>query len=305
MYSYFNECLPRDQVVDQYAAALQESSQAYALLKIKHPTLEGIVSTATWSSMMMNEAGITLGDCIKKMGNRTLRSLVCSWLTHYPVRAYLDETVNEDDLVERDYTLTVSGTKYLAMNLAIAHYNGIFLFTLGVHKDLCKNELTLNGKGGKTLTVSNLYGNEPENVAYIEQLITESENSSLSISEKIDQLLDGRVIRTNAYMQSFSKLGTSNQQAILDRLKEAKGKGLLDFKVDNDIFRHTSGYDKKEKYYGAVYELRVREPKEIRIYFQFVDNMYYILSMGWKGTDQNADIRQAFERIKQLRQIKI
>ena len=303
MYSYFNECLPRNQVVDQYAAALQESSKAYASLKTRHPSLEGIVSTVTWSRIMMNEAGITLGDCIMKMGNRTLRNLVCSWLTHYPVRAYLDETFNEDELIEQDYKLTVSGTHYPAMNLAIAHFNGIFLFTLGVHNDLCKNELTLNGTEGKTLTVSNLYGNEQDNIAYIERLITESELSSLSISEQIDQLLGGRVKRTNAYMQSFSKLGTANQQAVLDRLKEAKEKGLLDFKVDDDIFRHTSGYDKKEKYYGAVCELRVREPKEIRIYFQFVDNVYYVLSMGWKGTDQNADIRQAFERIRQLRQI--
>ena len=68
------------------------------------------------------------------------------------------------------------------MNLAIAHYNGIFLFTLGVHADLRKNELILDGAGGKTITVSNLYGNEQSNTAYIEQLIIESENSSLSIS---------------------------------------------------------------------------------------------------------------------------
>lgn len=303
MYSYFNECIPRNKVVDQYAAALQETSKAYALLKGGHPSLEGIVSTATWSRIMMNDAGITLGDCIMKMGSRTLRNLVCSWLTHYPVRAYLDETIHEDELIEQDYTLTVSETNYPAMNLAIARYNGIFLFTLGVHPDIRKNELILEGAGDKTVTVSSLYGNEQSNTAYIEQLIIESENSSLSIVEQIDQLLDGRVKRTKAYMQSFSKLGIANQQAILERLKEAKEKGLLDFKVDNDIFRRTSGYDKKEKYYGAVYELRVREPKEIRIYFQFVDNEYHVLSMGWKGTDQNADIGQAFERIRQLRQV--
>lgn len=78
---------------------------------------------------------------------------------------------------------------------------------------------------------------------------------------------------------------------------------LLDFKVDNDIIRHTSGYDKKEKAYGVIYELRIREPKEICIYFQYIDEVYYVLSMGWKGTDQNADIGQAFERIKQIRKI--
>lgn len=303
MYSYFNDCIPRDKVVDQYAAALQESSMAYALLKDRHPSLEGIVSSDIWSSMMMSEAGITLGDCIMKIRNHSLRKLVCSWLTHYPVRAYLDETINEDDLIAQDYTLTVSGTNYPAMNLAIAYYNEIFLFTLGVHSDLRKNELTLNGAGGKVITVSSLYGNEQSNISYIEQLIAESEDSSLNISERIDKLLAGRVRRTNTYVQSFRKLGIANQQAIFDRLREAKEKGLLDFKVDNDIFRKTSGYDKKEKFYGAVFELRVREPKEIRIYFQFVDNVYYVLSMGWKGTDQNADIGQAFERIRQLRQI--
>lgn len=303
MYSYFNECLPRYQVVDQYAAALKDSILAYASLKDRHSSLCGIVTTINWNSLMISDASITLGDCIAKMGNRTLRNLICSWLTNYPVRAYLDETINEEDLVEQNYMLTVAGTSYTAMNLAIAHNNGIFLFTLGVHPDLRKNELTLNGEGGKTLTVCNLYGNEPANVAFIEQLITDSENATLSISERIDRLFGGRVKRTRAYMQAFGKLGVASQRAILDRLFEAKAHELLDFRVDNDIFRHTSGYDKKEKFYAPVFELRVREPKEIRIYFQYVDNVYYVLSMGWKGTDQNADIGQAFERIRQIREI--
>lgn len=303
MYSYFNECLPRDQVVEQYASALQSTTQAYASLKSKHPGLEGIVSTVDWNTMIMNDAGISLRDCIEKIGSRALRNLISSWLTHYPVREYLDETINEDELVEQNYTLSVAGKEYEATNLAIAYNNGIFLFTLGVHADLRKNELTLKGSVEKTITVCNLYGNEQTNVSFVEQFVTEAENSSLSISEQIDRLLGGRVKRTSAYQQSFRKLGAANQQAILDRLKEAEEQKLLGFRVDNDIFRHTSGYDKKEKFYGPVYELRVREPKEIRIYFQYVESVYYVLSMGWKGTDQNADIGQAFERIRQIRQI--
>ena len=303
MYSYFNECLPRNQVVEQYASALQDTALAYASLKKLHNSLEGIVSTVEWNSMLMNDEGISLGDCIKKIQNQSVRNLVCSWLKNYPVREYLDETINEDDLIDQSYTLSIGGTDYPATNLAIARYNGIFLFTLGIHEDLRRNELTLIGSGDKSLIVCNLYSQQPENVAYVEQLIIDAENSTLSITEQIDKLFGGRVKRTNAYCQAFSKLGEANQQAILARLNRAKELNLLDFKVDDDIFRHTSGFDKKEKYYGPVYELRIREPKEIRIYFQYVDNMYYVLSMGSKGTDQNADIAQAFERIKQIRQL--
>lgn len=303
MYSYFNECLPRNQVVEQYASALQDTALAYASLKKRHNSLEGIVSTVEWNSMLMNDEDITLGDCIKKIQNQSVRNLVCSWLKNYPVRDYIDETINEDDLIEQSYTLSIGGTDYPATNLAIARYNGIFLFTLGIHEDLRKNELTLIGSGDKSLSVCNLYSQQPENVAYVEQLIIDAENSTLSITEQIDKLFGGRVKRTNAYCQAFSKLGEANQQAILARLKRAKELNLLDFKVDDDIFRHTSGFDKKEKYYGPVFELRIREPKEIRIYFQYVDNMYYVLSMGGKGTDQNADIAQAFDRIKQIRQL--
>ena len=303
MYSYFNECLPRDQVVEQYASALLETTTAYASLKKKHPGLEGVVTTVDWNSMLMSEEGITLWDCIQKIDNKVMRTLLCSWLTHYPVRNYLDETINEDDLVDQSYTFSVAGIQHSAMNLAIAQNNGIFLFTLGVHADLRKNELSLVGTSGKSLSVCNLYSNETANVAFVENFITEAENVTLSIAEQIDRLLDRRVKRTNAYVQSFNKLGVANQQAILDRLNKAKEQNLLDFKVDDDIFRHTVGFDKKEKKYGPVYELRVRQPKEIRIYFQFVENMYYVLSMGWTGTDQNADIGQAFERIKQIRTI--
>lgn len=303
MYSYFNECLPRNQVLKQYASALQETAAAYAFLKKEHASLEGIVSTLDWNSMIMSDAGVSLGDCIRKIQDRSVRTLIYSWLVNYPVRDFLDETANEADLVEQSYMLSVAGTEYPATNLAIAHNNGVFLFTLGVHADLCNNDLTLVGTGGKTLSVCNLYSNSADNVSRIEQFIDNSETATLGITEQINRLLGGRVKRTNAYIQSFNKLGAANQQAILDRLKSAKDLNLLDFKVDNDIFRHTKGYDKKEKAYGAVYELRIREPKEIRIYFQYVENMYYVLSMGWKGTNQNADIGQAFERIKQIRKI--
>lgn len=303
MYSYFNECIPRDQVLDQYASALQETAAAYASLKREHASLEGIVSAIDWNSLVLSDAGITLGDCIRKIQDRSVRTLICSWLVNYPVRDYLDENINEADLVEQSYTLSVAGTEYPATNLAIAHNNGVFLFTLGVHADLRRNELTLAGTGGQTLSVCNLYSNDADNIARVKEFIDNSETATLGITEQIDHMLGGRVKRTNAYTQSFNKLETANQQSILDRLKSAKNLNLLDFRVDNDIFRHTKGYDKKEKTYGAVYELRIREPKEIRIYFQYVENIYYVLSMGWKGTDQNADIGQAFERIKQIRRI--
>lgn len=303
MYSYFNECLPRNQVLEQYASALQDTALAYASLKKRHNNLEGIVSTVEWNSMLMSDDGISLGDCIKKIQNQSVRNLVCSWLKNYPVREYLDETINEDDLIEQSYTHSIAGTEYPATNLAIAHYNGIFLFTLGIHEDLRKNELTLVGAGDKSLSVCNLYSQQPENVAFVEQFIIDAENSTLSITEQIDKILGGRVKRTNAYCQAFSKLGEANQQSILVRLKRAQELNLLDFKVDDDIFRHTSGFDKKEKFYGPVYELRIRDPKEIRIYFQFIDSIYYVLSMGGKGNDQNADIAQAFERIKLIRQL--
>lgn len=302
MFSYFNECLPQNQVVDQLAVALKETTKAYAYLKKRHPSLDGIVSTLHWDSIVLSDEGITLGDCITKIRDSSVRNLIYSWLVNYPVRDFLDETINESDLVEQSYTVSIAGKDHPATNLAIACNNGAFLFSLGIHADLRKDELTLVGKGDKTLPVSNLFSNEQANVACVEQFINEAENSSLSITEQIDRLLDGRVRRTNAYIRTFNKLGTANQQAILDRLKSAKDNNLLDFIVDDDIFRHTKGYDKKEKTYGAVYELRIREPKEIRIYFQYVDKTYYVLSMGWKGTDQNADIRQAFERIKQIRE---
>ncbi len=303
MYSYFNECLPRNLVVEQYASALQNTATAYASLIKKYPFLEGVVTTVEWNSVMLNEAGVSLSDCMAKIENRSVRTLICSWFVNYPVRQYFDESIREDELIEQSYTLSVAGDVFPATNLAIAHNNGTFLFTLGVNADLCKNELFLIGVGGQPLSVYNLYSNDNKNIAFIEQFLSDVEASGLSISNQIDKLFNGRVVRTNAYKQSFDKLGIANQQAILDRLKRAQDLGLIDFKVDNDIFRHTSGYDKKEKRYGPVYELRVREPKEIRIYFQYIDNQYYVLSMGGKGTNQNADIGQAFERIKQIREI--
>ena len=301
MYSYFNECLPTDQRLEQYAAALMETSIAYASLKALHPSLGGIVSNKIISSLVLSDDGSSLEDCIRKVGRKDIRCLVFSWLVHSPIKAFFDEEINEEDLIDQSYTLSIAGTAYPATNLAIALNNDSFLFTLGVHHDLRLNELKLIGSGGKTLHVPNLFSKQTENVSFIEQFISEIENAARSITEQIDSLLNGKVARTNSYTQSFKKLGIADQQSILDRLKEAKSRGLLGFTVDQDIFKHTKGFDKKEKYYGPVYELRVREPKEIRVYFQYIEDMYYVLSMGFKGNNQNLDIELAFERISQLR----
>jgi hypothetical protein len=42
---------------------------------------------------------------------------------------------------------------------------------------------------------------------------------------------------------------------------------LSPFKPDNNVIKKTEGPEKQEKLIGPVYELRVRKPREIRVYF--------------------------------------
>ena len=287
--------------VCQYVQALTETARAFSQLKTKFPQLEGIVTSSEINAVVLNNSGLSLGECICKVGDQSLRTLLFHWHSHYPVDSFFDETICENDLVNQDYTVMVAGLRHNATNLAIVYNNGAFLFTLGLHSDLQKNELLISSGDGSVLPVCNLYACSDENLAFVSRFIIERGNWNLSIAEQIDALFEGRVKRTKGYVKSFNNIASDCQRAILERLQRAKEMGLLDFKVDNDIFKQTVGFEKKRERYGPMYELRIREPMEIRIYFQYVDSLYYVLLMGGKGSDQNADIGQAYERISQLR----
>jgi putative component of toxin-antitoxin plasmid stabilization module len=66
------------------------------------------------------------------------------------------------------------------------------------------------------------------------------------------------------------------------------------------VVKKTEGPVKQESLIGPVYELRVRKPREIRVYFQFVNNTYFLLDIGDK-THQDIDIKNAFSKAKSLR----
>lgn len=307
IYAYFNECLPHNLSLSNYVGALAKTAVGMKILHENYADYEnmlgGIITVSEKSQYLLGDNVITLEQCIKEIDDRDMRNLLMSWMVNYPVSAFFTANVDEETILNEDYSITFSdGSKHDALNLVLAKYNGNFLFSLNLDKALGENEIEVNGNSAE-VRVANLYGCETSNIDFINNIITSAYRRTLDTDQQIESILQ-KTIRHSTYDAEYSRLSSTEQNAILDTWKDAESKCLLNpFRPDNDIIKKTEGPEKKEKQYGPVYELRVRKPREIRIYFQYVDDTYYLLDIKDK-THQSIDIKNAFVKAGIIRKLK-
>lgn len=305
IYAYFNDCLPRKQSLQAYAKALEQTAKGFKHLYEKFPkdkgVLGGIITNSEISQHLLDGENITLGQCIKKIYDKDIRNLLIAWTANYPETEFFQENVDDEAILNEDYHLAFDDDKQNAINLILAKCNGAFLFSLNLHKVLSVNEVKVHGNSHDVF-VHNLYGNDGNNTDFISKTISEAYNSTLDTQSQIDTIIQ-HYVKHNAYDIGYSKLSTLEQTAILNTWKEARDKGMLEpFMPDNDTIKKTEGPERMEKQIGPVYELRVRKPRELRVYFQHVNKTYFLLDIQDK-THQSIDIKKAFSKAKLLRKI--
>ncbi|MCM1372600.1 MAG: hypothetical protein NC113_03030 [Bacteroides sp.] len=306
IYAYFNDCLPRNLSIQAYANALEQTARGFRHLHANHPqyknVLGGIITNSEKSMHLLDGNAITLEQCIRKINDKDIRNLLIAWTANYPETSFFQEEVDEEAILNEDYHLNFDDDRQNAINLILAKYNGAFLFSLNLHPILGVNEVSVQGNNNNVL-VNNLYGDKKVNTDFIARIIKEAHNRTLDTHLQIESILQN-VVKHNAYDSEYSKLSNIEQTAILERWKEASVKKLLNhFMPDDDIIKKTEGPQKQEKRLGPVYELRVRQPRELRIYFQYVEATYYLLDIKDK-THQDIDIKNAFAKARQLRALK-
>lgn len=303
IYAYFNDCLPRGLAVKAYSMALENTARGFKRLCDNFSgcddALGGVITNSEMSRYALDGNAVTLEQCIKDIDDRDMRNLLVSWMTNYPETMFFQEEVDDEAILNENYHLTYGADQQNAINLILAKYHGAFLFSLNLHKVLGGNEVKVQGES-ENVPVNNLYGNEDENVAFITQFVNEAYRRTLSTHRQIEPILQN-FVKHKVYDAEYSKLSVMEQTSILDTWKVARDKNLLSpFMPDNDVIKKTEGPEKQEKKLGSVFELRVRKPKELRVYFQFVDDTYFLLDIG-DETHQSIDIKNAFAKANSLR----
>jgi hypothetical protein len=303
IYAYFNDCLPLNLAVRLYSQALEKIARGFKRL---HDNLSdcdnilgGIITNSEKSQYILDGNKLTLEQCIKDIYDRDIRNLLVSWMSNYPENAFFKKSVDDVAILCEEFHMTYGVDKQNAINLILAKQNDAFLISLNLHELLGVNQVNVQGTNQNVL-VDNLYGEDDSNVEFITNVVRNTIEKDLDTSQQIEAILKNP-IKHKAYDTEYSKLTSVEQKAILETWKDANAKHLLNpFKPDNIVVKKTEGPVKQESLIGPVYELRVRKPREIRVYFQFVNNTYFLLDIGDK-THQDIDIKNAFSKAKSLR----
>lgn len=303
MYSfYFNDCLPLDKTDHEIIACFIETLPEYRTIRNKYMSdVDGIVTCKLPDQIILNNNGFTLKNCIEAIPaeNKDLKRYAYAVFSKYPVQGHFS-VENEDDLIEKDYAVTVNNSDYNALNLKIVQENEGALFTLGLHTDLEKDTLTIKSNDNNSFTVLNLFGEE-NNTTYIDK---EIQKRLLAKADNFGKLISvvGECIYNDRFRINFESLPQTVQDSIIARFTTARNRGGI-----TPFYAEEKGYiirdvtpDKEKKI--KVFELKIYEPVAFRVYFYETPDEVYLGSIEKKPNKktQSAHIETAVKIIKRF-----
>lgn len=293
----FNDCIPTSASDHYLSQCLEQVLIEYNEVKKTFPVVvDGIITSNSISDYIINQTDCTLADCVALIDNRDLRSLAYRVFSKYPIEEYFTE-INEDDLLSKDYSITISGTTHSAINpVIVSNCNGI-LFTLGLHDDLRKDILTLNSNTKETVDVNNLYG-LIDNTNYIKNFIKEQLIAKLGNFDKLLELI-GPNTYSSRFASGFEDASLEIQNSIIKHIQDAiDRKGSSFFYSDGNLIKDVT----PAKYDYKVFELRLFSPVAYRIYFYEGANKIYMALIEKKPPPKKQDIHitAAASTIKQM-----
>lgn len=297
----FNDCIPQnhsDAVADR---CLNNSLREYHKLKQKFPEeIDGIVTSHTPSSVRVSQYS-SLHDCMSRIGDHELKRFAFSVFLRFPIEPYyiID---NETELIENNFCISVGGTNYDAIYPFVVFRNQGVLFSLGVHNDICQNQIPIFSNTANVADVYNLFGH-CDNTEYILEIIR------LSIYNRTDNLgkllmLIGNNKVSERFQKYFRDYPINVQQAVIDHFAEAIKRNLYTrFYPDDKLIKDVTP-DREPDI--KVFELRIFEPVGCRIYFYETPDCVYLGSIERKPSKsgktlvQNSHIMTARNIIREL-----
>lgn len=300
MYQFcFNDCIPNTANEHSLTQSLMETLKEYNSVKKEYSDeVDGIVTALSINDFILNtQLNYRLSTCVAGMPDKDLRTFAYRVFTKYPIEKYYAQ-IDEVDLLQKDYTITIAGTSHTAFNPVIISENNGVLFTLGLHQDLRKNILTISSIANTTVDVNNLFGHDV-NTTYIKGIIKQSLTDKLENFEKLLAII-GNNSYSPRFKKSFDGLSLQVQQSILEHFEAAKKRnGVTPFFSDNDLVKDVS----QDGLAFRVFELRIFKPVPFRVYFYEGQTRTYLAMVEKKPADKKQDnhIDAATSIISQMR----
>ena len=297
MYQFcFNDCIPNTASQHALIDCLQNSLKEYNEVKKAYPNeIDGVVTSVSIADFLLNAPDYSLAKCVSEMPDKDMRTLAYSLFTKHPIEQYYAE-IDEDDLLQKEYSLTIAGTAHTAINPVIVSSNNGVLFSLGLHNDLRKNVLTVTSNTTATVDVNNLFGLDA-NTTFIKGLIKQSLTDKLANFDKLIEMLsrapkekDKVQLKphfSTRFKKGFDELSSQVQVSILEHFKAAmKRNGVTPLFSDNDLVKDVT----PERVPFKVFELRIFKPVHIRVYFYEGTNRTYLAMVEKKPAGKKQDI---------------
>lgn len=298
---YFNDCLPATSVPESdLVLFLSKTIKEYDYLIRQNIGVDkGLILEKEIEKIIVGQNNlkeIILSIPIKE---RETRTLAFAYFTKYPIQNYLQSFEIDDNILKEGYCF--EGLD--ATNLAIAKHNECFLFSIAVIKSIEKDSLKILGQT-EEFEIDNLFGEE-ENTLYIESQIRKINNESLTLFEQLKIELDSPVF-TSSFEKSFLSESEQVQRSILDLFIYAKERGLVTkYSPDTKIIKDVTPDGNKKA--AKVYELRIYQPKAIRVYFYEFEDKVFISNLEYKSkykeegsSSQNRDLKKALITIDNM-----
>jgi hypothetical protein len=296
---YFNECLPANEDLHRFVGLLSATILEFDRLKKACASIAPMVITEKLPDNTTVCGRYSLADALRNIESKDLRTIAFSVFDKsYPINAHFNE---EEDLIEEilhhEYKL-IHGKEVLdATNLAIVAKNNGLLFSVSLNGSLAANNIRLQSKfQDTTLSLVNLYGEE-FNTAFVSKHILDIDAQSSTKLEQLRHTL-GPHRFNNTFEKGFISLSLGEQQSIITHFERAKARNLItQFHPDTSLIKDVTPYNGKLN----VYELKIKSPTSLRVYFHEQDNKIFIANVEHKSNaDQNSDIVKAEKILQRL-----
>jgi hypothetical protein len=298
MYKFcFNDCIPKSNNKFSLTVCLEHTLREYNDVKTYYPDdVDGIITSTPISHLFLNEERFSLEHCVASIADKDLRTFAFRILSKHPIEKYFEE-VDEDNLLQNGYTITIAGASHTAINPVIVSRNDGVLFTLGLHDDLRKNVLRITSNTTAIIDVHNLFGRDV-NTTYIKDLIRKSITIKLCTFEQLLELIGAHSFSPR-FVKGFKGSPAQVQISILQHFKIAIDRhGATKLYADGELIKDVT----PKKFPHRVFELRIFRPVAYRVYFYEATKKTYLALIEKKPPQMKQDnhINAAASIIKQL-----
>lgn len=293
----FNDRIPQgysDEIAD---ICLINSLREYHKLTQQFPKeVNGIITSNTPTFVEVNQNS-SLHDCICRIADHELKRYAYSVFLKFPVESHY-VIHDEAELIDNKFFINIGGIKYNALYPFMASQNQGILFSLAVHDDICKNQLSIFKNDNKETDIDNLYGSKT-NTEYITSVVQQSLYDKADNIDKLLMIIGENKI-SERFLKNFEHFPANVQRAVISHFADAKNRNLpTPFSADNDLIKDvTPPKEIKIK----VFELRIFDPVACRVYFYETTDCVYLGSIENKPNKktQSSHINTARSIIKEL-----